>query len=189
MWITETADAACGGNPWGATFLDTFRYVDQMGRLARRGVAAIFHNTLAASEYGLIDQRTLTPRPSYWAALLWHRLMGSTVLDAGTAPAGLHVYAHCTPGRRGGVTLLAINTSADAARTFELSSPAAEYSLSAHTLQASEVELNGHTLAMTADGHVPPTAGRPVAAGVVQLLPASLTFFAIADAGNPACGG
>jgi heparanase len=30
IWITETADAACGGNPWGSTFLDTFRYVDQM---------------------------------------------------------------------------------------------------------------------------------------------------------------
>ena len=26
IWITETADAACGGNRWGATFLDSFRY-------------------------------------------------------------------------------------------------------------------------------------------------------------------
>ena len=52
IWITETADAACGGNPWGSTFLDTFRYVDQMGRLAKQGVKAIFHNTLASSEYG-----------------------------------------------------------------------------------------------------------------------------------------
>jgi heparanase 1 len=28
MWVTETADAACGGNPWASTFLDTFRYLD-----------------------------------------------------------------------------------------------------------------------------------------------------------------
>src|SRR3984885_1701652 len=28
LWITETADAACGGNPWAATFLDTFRYLN-----------------------------------------------------------------------------------------------------------------------------------------------------------------
>jgi hypothetical protein len=34
IWLTETADAACGGNPWAATFLDTFRYLDQLGRLS-----------------------------------------------------------------------------------------------------------------------------------------------------------
>ena len=37
VWVTETADTACGGNPWAATFLDTFRYLDQLGRLAQRG--------------------------------------------------------------------------------------------------------------------------------------------------------
>ena len=38
IWLTETADAACGGNPWAASFLDTFRYLDQLGRLAKAGV-------------------------------------------------------------------------------------------------------------------------------------------------------
>ena len=94
IWITETADAACGGNPWGSTFLDTFRYVDQMGRLAKRGVKAIFHNTLASSEYGLIDQSDFRPRPNYWAALLWRRLMGTVVLDAGS-----HLARVCTSTR------------------------------------------------------------------------------------------
>ena len=87
VWITETADAACGGNPWASTFLDSFRFLDQLARLARQGVAAVFHNTLASSEYGLLDQNTFMPRPNYWAALLWRRLMGSTVLDA--APCSL----------------------------------------------------------------------------------------------------
>jgi heparanase 1 len=32
IWLTETADAACGGNPWAVSFLDTFRYLDQLGR-------------------------------------------------------------------------------------------------------------------------------------------------------------
>src|SRR5262249_1590183 len=31
LWLTETADAACGGNPWASSFLDTFRYLDQLG--------------------------------------------------------------------------------------------------------------------------------------------------------------
>ena len=69
IWITEMAEAACGGDQWAATYLDTFRYVDQMGRLAKRGADVIFHNTLAASDYALIDDVTMEPRPSYWAAL------------------------------------------------------------------------------------------------------------------------
>ena len=28
IWVTETADTGCGGNPWASTFLDTFRYLD-----------------------------------------------------------------------------------------------------------------------------------------------------------------
>ena len=59
IWLTETADAACGGNPWAATFLDTFRYLDQLGRLAKAGVQVVMHNTLAASDYGLLDEKTL----------------------------------------------------------------------------------------------------------------------------------
>src|SRR5438093_12595435 len=37
MWVTETADAACGGNPWASSFLHTFRYLDQLGRPSRQG--------------------------------------------------------------------------------------------------------------------------------------------------------
>ena len=84
IWLTETADAACGGNPWAVSFLDTFRYLDQLGRLAKAGVQVVMHNTLAASDYGMLDERTLQPRPKYWGALLWRQLMGTTVLDAGS---------------------------------------------------------------------------------------------------------
>ena len=78
MWLTETAEAACGGNPWASTFLDTFRYLDQLGRLAKAGVQMVAHNTLAASDYGLLDEKTLRPRPNYWAALLWRRLTAAS---------------------------------------------------------------------------------------------------------------
>ncbi len=66
IWLTETADAACGGNRSAASFLDTFRYLDQLGRLAKAGVQVVMHNTLAASDYGLLDEKTLAPRPNYW---------------------------------------------------------------------------------------------------------------------------
>ncbi|MEO7385213.1 MAG: hypothetical protein ABIU18_09830, partial [Novosphingobium sp.] len=80
MWVTETAQAACGGSPWASTFLDSFRYLNQLGLLAQKGVQVVMHNTLAASDYSLIDHDTLNPRPNYWAALLWKRVMGNIVL-------------------------------------------------------------------------------------------------------------
>ena len=118
FWNTETADAACGGNPWGGTFLDTFRYLDQLGRLAKQEVRVVAHNTLVASDYGLLEEKTFTPKPNYWAALLWRQFMGTTVLESGVPiQPGLHVYAHCLRGTPGGVALLAINTDKTASRT------------------------------------------------------------------------
>ncbi|MCS3731506.1 hypothetical protein FHR88_006592 [Bradyrhizobium betae] len=74
--------------------------------------ALVIHNTLATSDYGLLDQKTFEPRPNYWGALLWRRLMGTTVLDSGVEIAEeRHVYAHCLRGSSGGVTLLVINNS------------------------------------------------------------------------------
>src|SRR5450432_1163625 len=110
-WQADLADRNRGrsmrGNRWAVTFLDTFRYLDQLGRLAKAGVQVVMHNTLAASDYGLLDQRTLAPRPNYWGALLWRQLMGTTVLESGVPiQPGLHVYAHCRREAPDGVTLL-----------------------------------------------------------------------------------
>jgi hypothetical protein len=187
VWITETADAACGGNPWAATFLDSFRYLDQLGRLARRGVDVVFHNTLASSEYGLLDESNFAPRPNYWAALLWHRLMGTTVLDAGPSRPGLHLYAQCLPGHAGGVTVLAINNSRTQPASIELPLRARRYTLGAAKPEDGQVQLNGHTLALAAGDALPPLQGAAQAAGRTTLAPATITFFAVAGAANPAC--
>ena len=187
IWITETADAACGGNPWAASFLDTFRYVDQMGRLAKRGVNVIFHNTLASSEYGLINQSDFRPRPNYWAALLWRRLMGTIVLDAGLPREGLHLYAQCLRGRPGGVALLAVNNSRTDSSEITLPTANMRYTLSAPTLQASSVMLNGQPLNLDSNDDLPEIKGRATAAGPIQFAPATVTFLAIPDAANPSC--
>jgi len=188
IWLTETADAACGGNRWDKTFLDAFRYLDQLGRLAKAGVQVVMHNTLAASDYGLLDETTFRPRPNYWAALLWRRLMGSTVLDAGAAPAsGLHIYAHCHPERQGAVTLLAINTSREAPRRIALPLPSERFTLGSPRLQDGTVQLNGSTLALTAGDRLPGITGITTAAGTIRLAPATITFFAMTGAANPAC--
>jgi hypothetical protein len=188
FWNTETADAACGGNPWARTFLDTFRYLDQLGRLAKQEVRVVMHNTLVASDYGLLDDTDLTPKPNYWAALLWRKLMGTTVLESGVPiGAGLHIYAHCLRGMPGGVALLAINTDKAAPRTITLPLSAERYTLSSHNLQSKSVELNGTRLALGANDDPPPVIGVPAAPGEVTLAPATISFLAMPDAGNDAC--
>ena len=188
IWLTETADAACGGNPWAATFLDTFRYLDQLGRLARAGVQVVMHNTLAASDYGLLDERALQPRPNYWGALLWRQLMGTAVLDTGVPlQSGLHVYAHCQRGTPGGVALLVINTERNAPRALRLPTASVRYTLDAANLLDAHVRLNGHPLALSAADELPTIAGVPAASDTLTFAPATITFLAIPEAGNDAC--
>lgn len=186
IWLNETAQASCGGDRWAASFLDTFRYVDQMGRLAKQGVSVIMHNTLAASDYALIDEATLEPRPNYWAAVLWKRLMGEVVLDAGAPTPGLHVYAHCLAGRRGGVAITALNLDRTQPATLALGQSAERYTLTAHDLQSGTVMLDGKPLTLVGD-KLPAIRGVKVRAGQVTLAPASITFFSVDSAKNSAC--
>ena len=188
MWLTETADAACGGNPWAATFLDTFRYLDQLGSLAKRGVQVHMHNTLASSDYGLLDENSFDPRPNYWAALLWRKLMGTTVLDA-SAPAapGLHLYAHCLRGSPGGLALLAINTDRAASQSLQVPTPTERYTLSAEKLEDTRLRLNGNELTLGADDVIPQLTGVQTPAGRLTFEPATITFLAVPNANNGNC--
>jgi hypothetical protein len=188
LWLTETAETACGGNPWAASFIDSFRYLDQLGRLAKRGVQVVAHNTLAASDYGLIDEATLAPRPNYWAALLWHKVMGTTVLDAGPTPApAVHLYAHCLRDHPGGVAMLAINADRVVLHGVTTSLPSDGYTLDAKDLLGASVNLNGSELKLGAGDAMPVLAGAPIRAGLVTLPPASITFLAFPSAGNASC--
>lgn len=191
LWITETADAACGGDPWASTFLDSFRYLDQLGRMSKRGVQVNIHNTLASSDYGLLDENTLAPRPNYWAALLWRKLMGTTVLEPPALPApSLHLYAHCLRGQPGGVALLAINTDQAASHSVELTAAAERYTLSARSaknLDDPHLQLNGAELKLGTDDGLPSLTGVPTGSGDVTFAPATISFLAIPMANNASC--
>ncbi len=188
LWLTETADAACGGNPWASTFLDTFRYLDQLGRLAKRGLRVHMHNTLASSDYGLLDDATLIPRPNYWAALMWRKFMGTTVLDAGAPPVpSLHLYAHCLRGQPGGVALLAINTDHGTSQMIEIDMGAERYTLTAQKLEDTNVELNGSELKLGPGDVLPELRNVSVPAGKITFSPASITFLAFPTANNGTC--
>lgn len=175
IWLTETAETACGGNPWAATFMDSFRYLEQLGRLAKKGVQVVMHNTLARSEYAILDHDTFNPRPNYWAALLWSRLMGPKVYDAGTLTEGVDVFAHSLKNSSDGMAVLIINTQ-DYASSVKIPLPAEQYMITADKLQTKRIQLNGEELMLTAKEELPVIEGEKIKAGELQLPPHSITF-------------
>lgn len=178
MWVTETAQAACGGDRWAATYRDIIRYVDTLGRLSTGDGDVVFHNTLAASDYGLIDEDGFEPRPNYWAAVLWARLMGPEVLavDDTTPVEDLTVYARCRAGDEPGATFAVINASADQTRTVAVASGTAEvYALTSDDLDGTTIQLNGTELVADDEGTLPAMEGEAVN-GAIEVSPASVAF-------------
>lgn len=186
LWVTETAQAACGGSPWGASFLDSFRYVNQLGLLAQKGVQIIYHNTLAASDYALIDQDSKTPRPNYWAAVLWKRTMGRTVLASPSSPSPeLRLYAHCLVGNRGGVGLLALNLGTET-QSLAIKGKAQSWLMTATPLDSKDVSINGTAPALSAKGELTGLQGKAVN-GALSMPAQSIAFVAVKGASNKAC--
>ncbi|MGH3643333.1 MAG: hypothetical protein ACRDUX_30425, partial [Mycobacterium sp.] len=104
-------------------------------------VQVVMHNTLAASDYALLNENDFTPKPNYWAALLWHRFMGSTVLDSGVPiQQGLHLYVGTPNG-----------CAAVHPRCQQLDDPT--------------VRLNGQPLGLGADDPLPALTGATTEAG------------------------
>ena len=188
MWLTETAEAACGGDPFASEFVDTFRYLNQLGTLAQRGVKVVMHNTLASSDYGLLNEETLEPRPDYWAALLWKRTMGDVVLDPGVPKnQRLRVYAHCSKEGKGGVALVALNIDTEHEQMLGLPVPAQELTLSAPDLTSATVMLNGIKLRAESDGSIGSLKADEVKSGFIRLAPSSATFLVLRSAQNNSC--
>ncbi len=185
LWVTETAQAACGGDRWASTFRDVIRYVDTLGRFADGDGNVVFHNTLAASDYGLLDEDGFTTRPDYWAAVLWGRLMGPTVLatsdGSGTGSAGdLSVYAHCTPDvETPSVTYAVVNSSTTETRRLATGVDGTTVYHLTGDLDSEVASLNGAVLEANEDGTLPKMDGEKVpdgTGGAVEVAPASVAF-------------
>ncbi len=176
IWVTETAESACGGNPWAAQYLDSFRYIEQLGRLAKRGVQVVMHNTLARSEYALLDHDTHNPRPNYWAALLWNKLMGTEVYNAPSVESGVDVFVHNLKGKKKGKTVLIVNTN-DKASSMIIPSSAKQFTLTADELLTKKVKLNGEELRLNND-ELPTISGRSIKKGNIELPAYSIMLLA-----------
>jgi hypothetical protein len=188
LWLTESGEASCGGDRWAAEFIDSFRYMDQLGSLAQKGVQTVMQNTLASSDYGLLDEDTFSPRPNYWAALLWKRTMGTRVLDPSIpSDPALRIYAQCMKGTRGGVSILVLNVDRTTEQELRIPIAGERYTLSAPDLLGKTVFLNGAELAVGEDGTLPKIAGQPIKAGDVHFAPLTITFIVLPTTRNANC--
>ncbi|GMI94411.1 glucuronidase 1 [Hibiscus trionum] len=118
-WVSESGGALNGGSKdVSRTFADGFWYLDQMGMASTYDQKVFCRQALIGGNYGLLNATTFVPNPDYYGALLWHRLMGSTVLAVTKeSDPNLRVYAHCAK-KKPGVSLIFINLSKD--RSFNI---------------------------------------------------------------------
>lgn len=192
IWLGETGHAQCGGQPDASDrFEGTFWWLDQLGALARRGHQIAVRQTLSGSNYGLIDDETLDPRPDYWASVLWRQLMGARALDVSrrAVSENVRVYSHCSQQQPGAVTVLAINLDAENGVRLEMDGLGDDkelYLLTADSLDSAELRLNGVVL-IDDDGALPDLSPRPIGNQPADLPPRSIAFVVFPDADAAAC--
>lgn len=180
MWVTEAGDAGGGGDTWASTYLDVFRTLNELGGFSVVTKGIIFHNTLASSDYGYLKPEVFDPRPNYFAVLLWNRIMGTTVYDAGEPTReGAHVYAHSRADGKPGKAYLVINNSLTDTTTVSLPSDAEIYQLSAETIRAQTMLCNGKALVLGEGNSLPEIAPVTVNAGELVLPAATCTFIVL----------
>ena len=189
------------GTGWGAVnaHAGLLWYADALGRVAASGVAVFARQTIFGGAYGLLDNTTYLPTPSYYAGLLHKRLLGQAVLRTASMPSSdlLGVYAHCALQGEGRVALLAINfepasTSltlpAHSARlewVLEAAGPegqssASDEALAEERLLSRRTLLNGRVLSIRSDGSLPELQGRWDDAPVMH-VPAYSAAYAVLE--------
>lgn len=202
IWLGETGNAQCGGEPdVSDAFVGGFWWLDQLGRVARRGQQVVIRQTLSGSDYGLINDQTLKPNPDYWNSLLWKRLMGDKVMPvklSTDSEAHLMAYAHCSaqPAKapKGSVTVLLLNVHRkESIRVLleNLKGNMYVYAVTADGLQAKTLKLNGEVLVEGSDGAPPefkvdvqePGGEKPY----LDLRPQSYAFVVMPETDFPLC--
>ncbi len=181
MWVTESGDAGGGGDTWASTYLDVLRTLNELGSFCTITNGVIFHNTLASSDYGFLQHGSFDPRPNYFAALLWTRLMGESCYAAENPGCeGAHIYCHSRKDGKAGLCYLVINNSLTEETTVSLPKDGTLYVLSGENGMRSKVmSLNGRPLTLGEGNSLPSLDGKDVPAGEYQLPAGSCTFIVL----------
>ena len=180
MWVTESGDAGGGGDTWASTYLDVLRTLNELGSFCTLTNGVIFHNTLASSDYGFLQHGTFDPRPNYFAALLWTRIMGNESYACENPNVeGAHVYCHSRKDGKDGYAYLIVNNSLTDVTTLELPGEGELYELSGNGNMRNKVMyLNGEPLVLGENNSLPALDGKKVS-GKVEIAPGSCAFVVV----------
>ena len=181
MWVTESGDAGGGGNTWASTYLDVLRTLNELGSFCTLTNGVIFHNTLASSDYGFLQHGSFDPRPNYFAALLWTRLMGNTCYRADVPKTeGAHVYCHSRKDGKDGYCYLVINNSLTEELTVSIPKDAELYVLTGEDGMRSKVMLlDCLPLELGENNSLPCLDGTKIPAGDYALPAGSCSFIVV----------
>ncbi|KAE8781343.1 heparanase [Hordeum vulgare] len=201
-WVGEAGGAYNSGHHLVTdAFVFSFWYLDQLGMSAKYGTKTYCRQSFIGGNYGLLNTTTFQPNPDYYSALLWHRLMGTKVLDAkfsGTSNL-IRAYAHCAKNSPG-ITLLLINLHGNARNDVSLTSEELlviqssgatreEYHLlpEGGNIHSQVMLLNGRALTTDA-GNIPRMEPIIVdAAQHISIAPLSIAFVHMPNYYAPAC--
>ncbi|KAL8122291.1 hypothetical protein AgCh_018876 [Apium graveolens] len=207
-WVGESGGAYnSGGKHVSHTFADGFWYLDQLGMASTFDHKVYCRQALIGGNYGLLNTTTFAPNPDYYGALLWHRLMGTRVLQVSQdASPYLRTYAHCTKQsvqKRGDITVLLINMSNSTTFIVNIKNdlnlypsildglpPREEYHLTPQggDIQSEVVLLNDTPLKLTKSLDIPnlnPAFASPL--DPIKVAPDSFVFAVLRGFGAPAC--
>lgn len=203
-WVGEAGGAYnSGGKYVSHSFVDGFWYLDQLGMTSTFNHKVFCRQSLIGGNYGLLNTTTFIPNPDYYGALLWHRLMGTSVLFAShTGSPYLRAYSHCSK-KTTGIAVLVINMSNST--TFEVlveddsnlknqeyknANEREEYHLTPKdgNILSDVLLLNGAPLKLTEKFDIPAMKPKLVdAASPLKLLPHSIVYAVLKGFKAPAC--
>jgi hypothetical protein len=181
MWVTESGDAGGGGDTWASTYLDVLRTLNELGSFCTLTDGVIFHNTLASSDYGFLQHGSFDPRPNYFAALLWNRLMGTECykFDA-PQTEGAHVYCHNAKDGNGKYCYLIIINSLTEETIISVPKDSHIYTLTGENgMRSKTMCLNTRPLTLYPDNSLPILDGTHVDDGSFHLPAGSCTFVVV----------
>ncbi|VFQ77170.1 unnamed protein product [Cuscuta campestris] len=217
-WVGEAGGAYNSGrNGVSNAFVYSFWYLDQLGMSAKYDTKTYCRQSLIGGNYGLLNTTTFMPNPDYYSALLWHQLMGRTVLATSfSGTRKMRAYAHCAKQSEG-IALLLINldgeTPVEVSVVYNRTTPNGhvrhrghhhghgmsyeredvereEYHLRAKDgdLHSQTMVLNGNELAVNSSGQIPPLQPRLVSSSQpIAVAPYSIVFAHIPNVSLPAC--